>query len=222
MIVIPDIHGRTFWKDVVNKAKENEKIIFLGDYTDPYPEENITKEDTIYNLLEIIKLARDNKNVILLLGNHDCGYIWPEVCECRRDYINYNTISKIFKENLDLFKLYYKYNNCLFSHAGVKDEWLEITKIKLEDLDDLSNSMLEVWLSAFSYYRGGFLSFGSCVWSDLREWSDYDKELYQIFGHTQLNKDPLKCGYFDNKNYICLDFRKGYRFNEETNKIENL
>ena len=40
MIIIPDIHGRSFWKDAV-KGRENEKIIFLGDYTDPYSYEGI-------------------------------------------------------------------------------------------------------------------------------------------------------------------------------------
>ena len=36
MIVIPDVHGRLFWKEAIAAAKEDEKVIFLGDYLDPY------------------------------------------------------------------------------------------------------------------------------------------------------------------------------------------
>ena len=34
IIVVPDVHGRTFWREVLNNTKD--KIVFLGDYLDPY------------------------------------------------------------------------------------------------------------------------------------------------------------------------------------------
>lgn len=40
--VIPDIHGRDFWHDI-KKIEDYEKIIFLGDYVDPYPHKKIPK-----------------------------------------------------------------------------------------------------------------------------------------------------------------------------------
>ena len=40
LIIIPDIHGRTFWKEAIQKYP-NSKTIFLGDYLDPYPHEGI-------------------------------------------------------------------------------------------------------------------------------------------------------------------------------------
>ena len=38
IIIIPDVHGRTFWREAIEKYrnKENTQIIFLGDYLDPY------------------------------------------------------------------------------------------------------------------------------------------------------------------------------------------
>ena len=36
ILVIPDVHGRTFWKEPCNNWEG--KIIFLGDYHDPYGE----------------------------------------------------------------------------------------------------------------------------------------------------------------------------------------
>lgn len=41
-LVIPDIHGRKFWRKPVNRGLQDttiNKIIFLGDYLDPYPNE---------------------------------------------------------------------------------------------------------------------------------------------------------------------------------------
>ena len=70
MIVIPDVHGRTFWKDAV-KNKENEEIIFEGDYLDPYPNENIPPGNALENFKEIIEFKKQHPdNVILLVGNH--------------------------------------------------------------------------------------------------------------------------------------------------------
>lgn len=33
ILIIPDVHGRTFWKDAVNRESWG-TIIFLGDYLD--------------------------------------------------------------------------------------------------------------------------------------------------------------------------------------------
>ena len=57
MIIIPDIHGRSFWKDAV-KGRENEKIIFLGDYTDPYSHEGIEFWEGLQSLREVIEFKK--------------------------------------------------------------------------------------------------------------------------------------------------------------------
>ena len=49
-IVVPDVHGRDFYEKDVNFFLENSeytKIIFLGDYIDPYPKENITPDSAL-------------------------------------------------------------------------------------------------------------------------------------------------------------------------------
>ena len=50
VLIFPDIHGRQFWKDAINKFPkdqyQNLKIIFLGDYLDPYVDyDGISKEE---------------------------------------------------------------------------------------------------------------------------------------------------------------------------------
>lgn len=37
VLIIPDVHGRPFWKDAVQRYPDTDTI-FLGDYHDPYPE----------------------------------------------------------------------------------------------------------------------------------------------------------------------------------------
>lgn len=73
ILVIPDIHGRIFWKDA---TKFDGEIIFLGDYHDPYGEyvdEEPDKIESLTNLRELaafVKNRRKTSDVICLLGNH--------------------------------------------------------------------------------------------------------------------------------------------------------
>ena len=74
-IVIPDVHGRDFWRSAV-RGREEEKIIFLGDYVDPYSWEGITPHVAFLELQDIIEFKKAHPdNVVLLLGNHDLGYL---------------------------------------------------------------------------------------------------------------------------------------------------
>ena len=143
MIVIPDVHGRVFWKEAIAAAKEDEKIIFLGDYLDPYLHEfekdpvmsqfaeiyETMSNRVINNFKEIIEFKKQNPDrVVLLLGNHDCTYaISTSICDCRRDSLNYDKICELFKQNKDLFTLAYyvkiEDKEYVFSHSGLHREY---------------------------------------------------------------------------------------------------
>lgn len=48
ILVVPDVHGRTFWKKPVNKYIDQvDRIVFLGDYLDPYRDEGEEHEVVI-------------------------------------------------------------------------------------------------------------------------------------------------------------------------------
>ena len=67
-LVIGDIHGRTIWKDIIEKENPD-KVIFLGDYVSTH--EDISSTQQINNLEEILAYKEDNPDkVILLRGNH--------------------------------------------------------------------------------------------------------------------------------------------------------
>lgn len=58
VLVIPDIHGETFWKEPVQKYIDQvDRIVFLGDYLDPYRQfEDEYNPDAVFNnLMDIAK-----------------------------------------------------------------------------------------------------------------------------------------------------------------------
>lgn len=228
VLVIPDVHGREFWRDAIYHEDIYEKIIFLGDYLDPYEFEFIPIERAIEGFLDIIAFKRQHPDkVILLLGNHDLHYWWDHDRECsRRDAVNLGIIHRIFMMNRDCFQLAYSLEtetkNYLFTHAGVLHGWIldNIKFIPSSLTDDLCNTSpkgIASWLNSFlngvgfdilgqvSAYRGGFYSFGSPVWADYHEHesSELDLPYYQIFGHTQQVKYPIITD-----NWACLDCRQ--------------
>ena len=227
LLIIPDVHARDFWREKVYKTlkyDEDTHIVFLGDYVDPYQYEGIFPDEVIPVLEEIIDLKKSHpQQITLLLGNHDCGYIWKSVCSSRRDKDRYNDISKIFNDNLDLFDLAYKDGKYLFTHAGVHKAWFDLVfgeKDDYSNIDIYLNNWLhtdqgniEECLGMYSYFRGYVDSnYGSCIWADVREWawevqnqSEKNKELgyFQIFGHTQLELEPII-----REDFACIDVRR--------------
>ena len=197
ILIIPDTHGRKFWRKALEMIDEVDKVIFLGDYLDPY---DVSEEETLEEFKEIVefKLKYPDK-VTLLIGNHDCEYIWPTLFSrtCRHCY-------SIEKEAQELFlkvglSLVYEEDKYLFSHAGVLKGWLDFTNLTIENL---TNNLYDpLVLKMASWLRSGVYRYPSCVWCDVREFKS-ELPYYQIFGHTQLIKEYIT------DEFACLDARK--------------
>lgn len=200
-LIIPDVHGRTFWKkhclDV--RASKYEKIIFLGDYLDPYEFEHISEDDALSNFREIIEFKKENSDkVILLLGNHDLHYIskvFNDICGgCRMSKKNHYKITDLFMKYLDLFQLAYESKYTLFTHAGYRQQWADSHKdLDIRPKERALNKLLYTdeglkALADVSYIRGGDTASGSIVWADVHEPISEndcpDCPKYQIFGHS--------------------------------------
>jgi len=242
MIILPDIHGRTFWKGAVAQKEANEKVIFLGDYLEPYSNyEPITHKDAYLNFLEILEYKKNHiDDCVLLLGNHDFACISDDMISCRHDYKNGKRNTKLFNDNMSLFRLIYvvkcgKKQTYMLSHAGVHYAWVDSV------IDDFSNDPEDICkqinayfdmpdnekrkyerrcLNVVSKYRAGWMGgpFGSCIWADVREWEDKEvfPNTYQIFGHTQLSEGPIITDWFAE-----LDCRCAFRLNTEK-KCKNM
>ena len=215
ILIIPDVHGRDFWREPVKKVLEdtNAHIIFIGDYTDGYHTEwksNFDyKQHAVDNFKEIIEMKKQNSDrITLLLGNHDCGYaIGDDLCSSRMDKIHQSELEKLFRENRELFQIAEECDiagkHFIFSHAGILKGWVK--SVWGDEADDtdfnvvsrLNNAWLDNDMNILSRlgdyddYRGwdGF-QYGSPVWSDIRSWIRVTPEEtygFNIVGHTQLS-----------------------------------
>ena len=93
LIIIPDVQGRGFWRDAVEKYPEGQ-FIFLGDYLDPYEYEGITTEEAFHGLEDIVRFKEEHPDrVTLLWGNHDLHYMYPDMMGSRYDFDNAVTVS---------------------------------------------------------------------------------------------------------------------------------
>lgn len=127
-LVLGDIHGRTIWKDIVEKENPD-FVIFLGDYVSTHGLE--TAEEQLDNLEEILKYKEENPGkVILLRGNHDTqhlGYYWAE-CSGWNPMVWYKMAQPDFKKRfLNLTQWIYISDKLktIFSHAGISERWLK-------------------------------------------------------------------------------------------------
>ena len=228
-IIIPDVHGRPFWREAVKEldrpGREGDKVVFLGDYVDPYPIEGILPVDAYEGLKDILDLKRKYPDrVVLLLGNHDLGYLDQDICTCRRDYARATELQRLFEDNLDLFDLVHigtvSAKTVLFSHAGIAEEWVrgwqnllgdEFRPERLNELlhgDPAGRKALFHALADVSWYRGGSAPVGSPVWADVDEYLAGEPLLpsyYHIFGHTFQPHGPA---YVPPGRGVCLDCGK--------------
>lgn len=219
-IVFPDIHGRDFWKKVLEGGCEWDAslYIFLGDYFDPYPSEGITPAWALMNWHDMNLTLKEHgdKEIVFLLGNHDAHYM-NEIFQQRgrgsrfsRQYCD-KIRQLLSKVPLRLaYEMSIGENKILFTHAGVTYPWYLqykdlIGTLNADNLNALTNSD-EGWLALCdtSFYRGGGQAYGSPLWADCEEFTNdaikigYD---LQIVGHNQLEtNEPAVFG-----NIVDLD-----------------
>lgn len=221
ILIVPDVHGRTFWHRAMELVDQVDKIIFLGDYLDPYPHEGISFDLALEEFNKILEFKKEYPDLVtLLVGNHDMHYIINEFMNCSRRNISMKArLHNLYNSNLDLFKLIHTEGNWMFSHAGVYQEWMDKYKFTLDDLN-LQTFLKSHWLALedLSWFRGGYNRVGSCIWADIRESIEHDllPEFHHIVGHTQLEANPYK-----DKNITCVDVRRCFILDTETKKIED-
>ena len=170
VIAIGDIHGRTIWKQIVEKEKDADKIIFIGDYLDSH--EEITGTQQSSNFREILEYKKTNPTkVILLFGNHDYHYITTAIGE---EYSGYQPVFALeFKELLDnaikknLVQMCYiqdfgKGNGkFLFSHAGITETWCKKWDVDIQNVEESINLIFKY--KPLSFRFSGWDPYGNDV-----------------------------------------------------------
>jgi hypothetical protein len=210
ILIVPDIHGRTFWKPALDYSGE---IIFLGDYTDPYQYEGFTDANAYSALSEIVKFKQRNPDrVTLLIGNHELHYYDEEYQSSRFSDKYFNKYHAVLTgmETAGLFQICRQIENYLFIHAGITKGWYDLHVDELQKsgncLEKQINNLFiqdkEIFYE-ISHYRGGFHVNGSPLWADARELfsetEHFDSNMIQIVGHTQIkSEEPVI------KDNICM------------------
>ncbi len=231
MIIIPDVHGRSFWEKPVLERLGKEHILFLGDYLDPYDYEGIPNEKIFPRLEEILYLKQKYpEDVTLLLGNHDLHYIDRALDGGRYDSLHASRNRSAFLDNALMFQMAYVKTiggtKILFTHAGVQLGWLAKHRaiLDLEHSADIADSLNRLWwdearrpallkaLDDVSFSRWGNCRYGSPIWNDVDDFTVGKEELpgyVQIFGHSQQEFDPVITDF-----YACLDCRRPFVLTE--------
>ena len=130
ILILPDVHGRTFWLEACDHKDDFEKIVFLGDYVSPYPYEDISNARAIEIFNEVLDFKKENpEKVVLLMGNHDFSYVNSSICECRTDWANWNKLNGMYFDNIKSFDLAWETKigdkRYFFSHSGVRKGWFD-------------------------------------------------------------------------------------------------
>ena len=239
ILVLPDIHGRNFWKKPIANKDKFDHIVFLGDYFDPYPSENISYEDSLNNFKDILssfteeELDPDVGKVELLIGNHDYAYIEEdtEVSRYSRQHAKQfrEILTKLLQNNQLVLNTWITIKNTtyLFTHAGIHYEWyLEnpelcdlntpgIIKYSLKEI--LQNYGLSERINMVGIRRGGFYNSGGPLWCDVLDFINMQKfsPYYQIFGHSQV-KFPIDNIHIEKyEKFACLDCKKAFIIDEK-------
>lgn len=248
ILIIPDVHGRTFWKKAYDYINDVDEIIFLGDYLDPYDFEKISEQQSIDNFKEILEFKQSCSKVTLLLGNHDLHYFPPltEYWGCRRIDSQLKELSELYLKHINDFKVVRIIDDYLFSHAGILLEWYEtITdkrpysgatfysqirlghKLNIDFSEEGFNSLIHdefglLALNMVSSERGGRDPFGSCMWADVHEhlYMFNPSTYYQIFSHSLYY--PSLNDYYHDKHFAMLDCKKCFILNTETKELNEI
>jgi predicted phosphodiesterase len=193
-LIIGDLHGKDIWQKI--DIKRYDKIVFVGDYVDHWtlPDSTIR-----LNLENIIKLKRQYMEKFeLLLGNHDIQYLhYPHyLCSGFRPSMQ-RSLSFLFRNNADIFKVAYLRGNTLVSHAGVTNKWYkEFSNHRIikgmndenwtvADLFNKVESTVHRWLLHQAGSSRGGEGPGGITWADKTELiADMLDGYHQIVGHT--------------------------------------
>jgi len=200
-LILGDTHGRSNWKQVLEAHPDFGRVVFMGDYFDSF---DLSGVEQLHNFNEIIRFKEEtDKEVIMLIGNHDHHYL-----DVGETYSGYKAAHKwdfqdALKKNMHHLQIAYKLDDVLFTHAGVSPIWMDDTfgytgwtrETMVADL----NELYRVKPHRFNFSHKGWDPSGDSVeqgpiWIRPRSLMKSNKgddglkkRFIQVVGHTQVN-----------------------------------
>lgn len=198
-LVLGDLHGRPYWKQIV--ANENpDRVIFIGDYFDTF--DGYTAAEQMYNFMGIIDYKNSNQSeVIILIGNHDYHYI-KGISEYYSGYQHgaRPAIEQLLDDNKQNMQMCYQMGDYLFSHAGISKDWLINNKWSGENISDYVNDLWKYKPGVFKFagrdpYGDSIES--SPIWIRPHSLQKANRDtlrdqFIQVVGHTQQKHIDIK------------------------------
>ena len=153
LVAIGDIHGRDYWKQIIDQEQDADMFVFVGDYFDSF---TIKGPDQINNFLDIVEFKKQSKvPVILLIGNHDYHY-YPGIEDSGTS--GYQTlmapsIKHVVSDNKQYLQAAYQVGEFVFTHAGLSSEWLDdiIPGWDVDSLDATINDLFRFQPNKLAY-----------------------------------------------------------------------
>jgi predicted phosphodiesterase len=222
-VIIADVHGRDQWKQVVQQENNADRFIFLGDYFDSF---NIPGLEQLNNFKDIIEFKEtSNKDVVLLIGNHDYHY-FPEIEDSSTSGYQHRmapSFKHVVNENRHHLHMAYTMGEFVFSHAGISSEWLDDNIIgwTLDNMVDKINELFKY--APFKLDYRSYKMYTETEWVQSRGYGDETyqgplwirpkslmaankktlrKQVIQVVGHTYKNEIDKKGGATGGRYYF--------------------
>jgi hypothetical protein len=225
-IVIGDIHGEIWWKDILKKEVPDE-VIFIGDYFDSF---HIPVADQIINFNEIMNIEEDYgvKKVVRLIGNHDFHYLHNEAMCSGFSHSRKDQLFYLINGCIDKLQMAYEKDGVLFTHAGVTETWCVRNDIQ----EDASSEYIANRINDM-FQDKNYESFCFAISDRFKRYSDpYGNNIYQgplwvrpeslcrdkvspiqVVGHTKMPgiKEENGVYFIDTNGREYLKFENGNR-----------
>lgn len=212
IVAVGDTHGRSKWKEIIDKEKDFDKFIFIGDYFDA-KDGGYSANRQIENFKEIVEFKRSNPDkVVMLLGNHDFHYLTNANEEYSSFQWSYRKdINEVLQPIVDegLIQMCYQDGKYFFSHAGITKTWCNNSGVDLDgNIQDEINKLFKTDISKFRFTMGDNGSYGGNDITQPPIWvrpqslvKDMVDNVICIVGHTQVRE----LTYMKEENLILID-----------------
>ena len=136
--IISDIHQSIYWRKLLNRINDFDKIIFLGDEFDCWKNKWPLQLNNAENIITFKKNYPEK--IDLCWSNHATSYYLEERCSgYQREYAV--DIKEFYCKYEDLYNVIYIYDKWIFSHGGVSAKWMKCCGIK--DLSEVNQLFKE-------------------------------------------------------------------------------
>lgn len=197
-LILPDLHHKVDLADKIIKKVGADKVICTGDIFDDFVED----PHVVRNSAEWFVRFVNNPNHILVCGNHDIMYAFPQgkfECSGFAQWKQFMINDIVSRTDWDKMSFYHVLDDkWLLTHAGLHKHWVPK---EIQDLHTDRSAFLEAvasyldeeiikgfrgesWVFHAGRARGGSQRVGGIVWDDFNDEFHPITGLNQIFGHT--------------------------------------